>query len=132
MGSLVRTVSGFALILLAASPAGAIGLATPLGVRQAADALNLTEVVHCRKYAHRHGNRWSRGCGGTAVRPQGSGTVAPAGLTSPTLPPGIGVPSPVGRPSGNYISPTNPQDRSGSSNPQDMTQPRAINPQDMR
>jgi hypothetical protein len=27
---------------------------------------------------------------------------------------------------------SNPQDRSGSSNRQDMTQPRAINPQDMR
>jgi hypothetical protein len=26
---------------------------------------------------------------------------------------------------------SNPQDRSGSGNPQDMTQPRAINPQDM-
>jgi hypothetical protein len=29
------------------------------------------------------------------------------------------------------INSSNPQDRSGSSNPQDLTQPRAINPQDM-
>jgi len=48
--------------------------------------------------------------------------------------PGLTDPSPlngatVGRSPG--INSSNPQDRSGSSNPQDMTQPRAINPQDM-
>jgi len=31
-------------------------------------------------------------------------------------------------PPDNFINPSNPQDRSGSSNRQDMTQPRAINP----
>ena len=136
MRTLLQTVAaatGLGLIILATSPANAINLATSLGVRQAADALDLTQAVHCRKYAHKHGHRWSRGCRGTVVRPKGSGTtVAPARLMSPTLPPGIGVPSPVGRPSGNVISPTNPQDRSRASNPQDRTQPRAINPQDMR
>ena len=41
-------------------------------------------------------------------------------------------PNRIGRSPGNFFNPSNPQDRSGSSNRQDMTQPRAINPQDMR
>ena len=43
----------------------------------------------------------------------------------------VGDLSSAERPPGNYFNPSNPQDRSGNSNPQDMTQPRAINPQDM-
>jgi hypothetical protein len=51
-----------------------------------------------------------------------------------STPPGLGGPSPpngatTGRSPG--INPSNPQDRSGGSNPQDMTRPRASNPQDM-
>jgi hypothetical protein len=61
--------------------------------------------------------------------PRRSGVVVRDGFTTPR---GVGAPSLVGRPPGNFINPSNPQDRSGSSNPQDMTQPRAINPQDMR
>jgi hypothetical protein len=61
--------------------------------------------------------------------PRRSGAVVRDGFTTPR---GVGAPSLVGRPPGNFINPSNPQDRSGSSNPQDMTQPRAINPQDMR
>jgi hypothetical protein len=52
--------------------------------------------------------------------------VLPVPLPAPTLPPVV-----RGR-SGNYFNPNNPQDRSGNLNPQDMTQPRAFNPQDMR
>jgi hypothetical protein len=102
-------------------------------IRQAADALDLTEAVHCRKYPHRHrhGHGWSRGCsvGAMSIGPRRSGVVIRDGSTTP---PGVGTPSLVGRPPGNFINPSNPQDRSGSSNRQDMTQPRAINPQDMR
>jgi hypothetical protein len=97
--------------------------------------LDLIETVHCRKYVHRHrrGHARGRGCDvGTdaAVRrpaaKRGSGGVyAPAPLKLAPLPQ-------VGRPPGNYVNPSNPQDRSGGSNPQDMTQPRAFNPQDMR
>ena len=45
---------------------------------------------------------------------------------------GVVTGSEAGPSPGNFFNPSNPQDRSGSSNPQDMTQPRAINPQDMR
>lgn len=101
----------------------------PAGIQQAADALDLTEAVHCRKYSHRHrhGHRWSRGCrvGAVNIGPRHSGVVVCDG---PTTPAGVRAPSLVGRPPGNFINPSNPQDRSGSSNRQDMTQPRAINP----
>ncbi len=122
--------AGLALSLLAAPPAHSITITTPAGVRQAADALDLIEAVHCRKYLHRHKNeqRRSRGCGeATRTKPRGSGGAAPASLITP-LPPL----APIGRPAGNYLNPMNPQDRSGNLNRQDMTQPRAFNPQDMR
>ena len=116
--------SGLGLIFVATFPANAITLSTPSGVGQAADVLDLTEAVHCRKYAHRHrrGHGWSRGCRAS----RGSGGVVRGVL------PRVMPLSPVGRPPGNYFNPNNPQDRSGNSNPQDMTQPRAFNPQDMR
>jgi hypothetical protein len=132
MRSLLLSVAGAAigLILLATPPAGSITLTTPAGVRPAADALDLTEAVHCRKYAHRHkrGHGWSRGCRVRAVAPRRSGVVVRGRSTVPRS----GLSAPIGRSPGNFINPSNPQDRSGSSNRQDMTAPRAINPQDMR
>jgi hypothetical protein len=123
--------AGLALSLLAASPANSITLTAPMGVRQAADALGLREGVHCRKYRHRHrdGHGWSRGWGRKPVvikLPPSDGVVRAGSRTRL-----LGARSGVGR-SGNYVNPSNPQDRSGSSNRQDLTQPRAINPQDMR
>ena len=131
----VTANAGLALILLTASPANSITTTTPAGVRQAIDALHLTEAVHCRGYPHRHkdGRRSSRGCGVGAVTsgPRGSGVVVRDGGRNFTTP-GVPAQSPIGRSPGNVVNPSNPQDRSGGSNRQDMTQPRAINPQDMR
>ena len=130
---LTMTASVGLVIFLTTSPANSITISAPAGIRQAADALDLTEAVHCRKYSHRHrhGHGWSRGCrvGAVSIGPRRSGVVVRDG---PTTPAGVRAPSLVGRPPGNFINPSNPQDRSGSSNRQDMTQPRAINPQDMR
>jgi hypothetical protein len=138
MRSLLVTMTagaGLGLILLAASPASSITLGTPAAVRQAADALDLTEAVHCRKYRHRHrrGHGWSRGCrvGATIVAPRRSGVVIRE-RRSATPRSGVSAPSPIRGSRGNVLNPSNPQDRSGGSNRQDMTQPRAINPQDMR
>ncbi len=130
----LSTAAGLGLSILAACPANAINLAMPLGARQAADALDLTQAVHCRRYAHRHGSHWGRGCDGgvTIISPQIPSGSAPAAVRTSPIPPSVGSPSPAMRPPGNYISPNNPQDRSGNSNPQDMRQPRVINPQDMR
>jgi hypothetical protein len=108
------------LTVLTTSPAGAITVAAPAGVRQAADGMSPAEPVHCRKYRHRHrhGHSWGRGCGAgpRMHRAPQTGAGAPARLT---------VPRPLG------ANPSNPQDRSGVSNPQSRTAPRAINPQDM-
>jgi hypothetical protein len=119
----VPASAGLALILLATSPANSITITTPAGARLAVDELDLTEAVHCRRYPHRHrrGHGWSRGCQAVTIAPRSSGVVR-----------GHRPLSPVGRPPRNYINTSNPQSRSGSSNPQGMTQPRAINPQDMR
>ena len=131
---LTMTATAGLVIFLTTSPANSITISAPAGIRQAADALDLTEAVHCRKYSHRHrhGHGWSRGCrvGAVSIGPRRSGVVVRDRSTTTT--PGVSAPSLVGRPPGNVINPSNPQDRSGSSNPQDMTQPRAINPQDMR
>jgi hypothetical protein len=120
--------AGLGLIFFTTAPAVSITITTPAGVRQAADTLDLAEAVHCRRYAHRHrrGHGWSRGCRKVIIVPRGSGGVVRGELprTRPL--------APVGRPAGNFFNPNNPQDRSGNSNPQDMTQPRAFNPQDMR
>ena len=112
----VTAGAGLALIFLTASPANSITITTLASVRQAADAQRLIDAVHCRRYPHRHknGHRWSRGCAVGAVST------------------GVPAQSLIGPSPGNFINPSNPQDRSGSSNPQDMTRPRAINPQDMR
>ena len=131
----VTASAGLALIFLTASPANSITITTLAGVRQAADALHLTEAVHCRGYSHRHkqGHRWSRGCGVGAVTtgPRPSGVVVRDGGRNFTTQ-GVPAQSLIGRSPGNYSNPSNSQDRSGSSNRQDMTQPRAFNPQDMR
>jgi hypothetical protein len=131
----VTASAGLALIVLTASPANSITITTLAGVRQAADALHPTEAVHCRGYPHRHkyGHRWSRGCdvGAVTASPQRSGVVVRDGARSFTTP-GVPAQSPMRRSPGNFLNPSNPQDRSGSSNRQDMTQPRAVNPQDMR
>jgi hypothetical protein len=120
------TGASLGLLILTISPANSITIASRTGVRQTADALDISTAVHCRTYAHqhKHGHRWGRGCRVTARG--SSGIVLPTPLPAPTLPP-----IPRG-PSGNYFNPNNPQDRSGNLNPQDMTQPRAFNPQDMR
>jgi hypothetical protein len=124
--TIIATVLG--LIFLSTFPANSITVTTPAGVGQAADVLDLTGAVHCRRYSHRHrrGHGWSRGCRAVINTPRGSGIVVRGAL--PRVRPLL----PVGRPPGNYFNPNNPQDRSGNSNPQDMTQPRAFNPQDMR
>jgi hypothetical protein len=128
--------AGLGLIFLGTSPAGAITVATPTGLRQAADALGLTDTVHCRRYLHRHRNEQgrSRGCGAapavTDVQP--SRGVARAGVGVRSSAPRLSTPATAGRPPANFFNPGNPQDRSGGSNRQDMTQPRAFNPQDMR
>lgn len=131
----VTAGAGLALIFLTASPANSITITTPAAVRQAADTLHLKEAVHCRGYLHRHkpGLSRSRGCdvGAVTSGPRRSGVVVRDGgrkVTTPAVP----AQSLTGRSPGNFSNPSNPQDRSGSSNRQDMTQPRAINPQDMR
>jgi hypothetical protein len=139
MRSLLLTLTagaGLGLIVFTTSPANSITITTPAGIRQVADTLDLAEAVHCRKYSHRHkhGHGWSRGCRGKAVSTgarRRSGVVVRGGGRSSTSP-GVRPLSPVGRSPGNVVNPSNPQDRSGSSNRQDLTQPRAINPQDMR
>lgn len=126
-------IAGLGLIMLTAAPADALDLAMPLGVRQAADATALIAPVHCRKYLHRHGSRRTRGCdegGVSIIAPQRSTGSAPSGVGRAFAPPSVTLPST--RPPGNYVNPSNPQDRSGTSNPQDMTTPRSMNPQDMR
>jgi hypothetical protein len=124
----VTASAGLALIFLTTRPANAITTVAPAGLGRAAAALDLTEAVHCRRYAHRHrrGHGWSRGCRAAIIVPRGSG-----GVVRGTLPRVMPL-APVGSPSRNFFNPSNPQDRSGNSNPQDMTQPRAFNPQDMR
>lgn len=135
----VTASAGLALIFLTASPANSITITTPAGVRQATDALRLTEAVHCRAYLHRHklGQRRSHGCGVGAVTtgPRRSGVVVRDSgrkFTTPGVPARVPAQSLTGRSPGNFVNPSNPQDRSGSTNRQDMTQPRAFNPQDMR
>jgi hypothetical protein len=132
----VAAGAGLGLIVLTTSPADSITITTPTAVRQTADALALTEAVHCRRYLHwhRNGHGWSRGCSvePVVVDPPAADGVVRAGPRSFGAAPRIGAPSAVGRPPGSSINPSNPQDRSGSSNRQDMMQPRAINPQDMR
>jgi hypothetical protein len=138
MRSLLLTLTaGAGLIFLATVPASAITIATPAGVRHAADTLGLAETVHCRKYSHRHkrGHGWGRGCRGSAVSTgtrRRSGVAVRDGGRSSITSPGARVLSPLRRSPGSFVNPSNPQDRSGGSNRQDMTQPRAINPQDMR
>ena len=68
--------------------------------------------------------------GGAALAQSGGSSGAGTGTSTP----GITTPSPsnsatTGRGPGN---PSNPQDMIGRSNPQDMTSPRANNPQDRR
>ena len=81
----VAASAGLAAILLTISPANAITVTTPASVRQAADALDLTETVHCRRYSHRHrhGHRWGRGCGVSLKR---SGVVGRDGSGLGTAP----------------------------------------------
>ena len=130
----VAAGAGLGAIAFTTTPADAITLAAPAGVRHSADALHLTEAVHCRRYPHRHrnGHRWGRGCGvePVVIDPGRSDGVARAGARGFTAP-RVGITTPAGR-SGNFRNPMNPQDRSGGSNPRDMTQPRSFNPQDMR
>ena len=47
----VTASAGLALIFLPTFPVNAITVTTPASVRWAADALDLTEVVHCRRYS---------------------------------------------------------------------------------
>jgi hypothetical protein len=140
MRPLLLTVTASAslgLVFLTTFPANSFPITTPTGVRQATDSLDLTEAVHCRRYPHRHrhGHRWSRGCrvGEVIVEPRRSGGVVRAHRSrNITMQPGVRALSPVGRSPSNFLNPSNPQDRSGGSNRLDMTQPRAINPQNMR
>jgi hypothetical protein len=131
----VAAGAGLGVIVFATTSANAITTAAPAGVRHSANALHLTDLVHCRRYPHRHKNgpRWGRGCGVTPVvidsgLSDGVVRAGPRGFSAPSR---VGITSPAGR-SGNFRNPMNPQDRSGGSNPQDMTQPRSFNPQDRR
>ncbi len=136
MRSLLTGSAGLALIFLTMSPANSITITAPAAARQASDALDLTEAVHCRKYLHQHklDHAWGRGCDVEidVDGPRRSGVVSRGGGTYNPAPLGVAPLAPIGRPAGNYINPNNPQDRSGNLNPRDMTQPRVINPQDMR
>jgi len=139
MRSLLLTVvgaAGLGLSCLGTSAANALIIAAPTGLRQAAEALSFTESVHCRRYRHWHRNaqEWSYGCdvGPVVTDPQSAGGVARAGVGVRGSAPRLSSPSAAGRAPGNFVNPSNPQDRSGGSNRQDMTQPRAFNPQDMR
>jgi hypothetical protein len=104
---LTMTASVGLVIFLTTSPANSITISAPAGIRQAADALDLTEAVHCRKYSHRHrqGHGWSRGCrvGAVSIGPRRSGVVV-RDRSTPTTP-GVSAPSLVGRPPGNVINP---------------------------
>jgi hypothetical protein len=137
MRSLLLTAAGtvLALPLLMTASADAITVPALAGALLGADSPSVAQPVHCLNYAHRHsrGHEMGLGCGdeGETVAPEprrrGSG-----GAANPITLPRVSAPAPVGRPPGNYVSPINPQDRTGNSNPQDMRQPRVINPQDMR
>jgi hypothetical protein len=79
----------------------------------------------------------SGGTAGSAPGAAPGSTTAPPGSFNPTpnttVTPGITTPSQPGGGtigSGGNINPSNPQDKLGRSNPQDMTSPRAKNPQD--
>jgi len=128
--------AGLGLSCLGTSPANAIITAAPTGFRQAAVASSLTEAVHCRRYRHWHRNaqEWSYGCdiGPVVTDPQSGSGVARAAVGVRGSTPRLSSPSAAGRSPGNFVNPGNLQDRSGGSNRQDMTQPRAFNPQDMR
>jgi hypothetical protein len=126
----VAAGAGLALSVLAATPAVAITSTTPAGIRQAADALDPTQAVHCRDYLHRHKNERKRsyGCAEGETPPVRRGSSS----TPPSLDPGLLPLAPASRPAGNFVNPMNPQDRSGTSNPQNLTTPRSFNPQDMR
>ena len=140
----LRAVAGASLSLsaLMVSPADSVPIAIPTAMKSASDAQSLTQVVHCRKYRHWHASehRWSRGCGVDAagrrtpsgVARAGVGRSGSPGVRSITGLPRVSAPSGVARQPANFLTPSNPQDRSGSSNRQDMTQPRSMNPQDMR
>ena len=58
-----------AVIFFTTSPANSITITTPANIRQATDALDLTEAVHCRSYPHRH----RHGTGRAAVVVPGRG-----------------------------------------------------------
>ena len=125
MRSLLLTAAGavLAVTLLMTAPADAIAMLALAGALRSAESPNIAQGVHCLNYAHRHsrGHDMGLGCGdeGETVAPEprrrgSSGSVSPITL------PRVTAPAPVGRAPGNYVSPTNPQDRSGNLNPQDM------------
>jgi hypothetical protein len=144
----VATGTSLGLSLLTTSPGNSMTIAAPMGLRPAVQALALTEAVHCRRYPHWHakGHRWGRGCtldvgdepprsGVARASVRGStglGVRSSTGVGSTTGLPRTSAPAGVARQPGNFLNPSNPQDRSGASNRQDMTQPRSMNPQDMR
>src|SRR5262245_45970374 len=75
--------AGLAVTILATSLGNAFTISAPAGMRQAAAPLDLSQAVHCRRYAHRHGNRrgLSRGCSIEArgARPARAGIMGPRG-----------------------------------------------------
>ena len=82
----------------------------------------------------------SSGGASTGGASTGGTAASPASPTSPTNPgsspsPGANPPAPsdlgtTGRAPG--VNPANPQDMTGRGNPQDLTRPRGVNPQDAR
>ena len=67
---LLATAAGFALIVLGTPRADAITIASPAGLGAGLEAVNLTEPMHCRSYAHKHdGVRGlSNGCKEVIIR----------------------------------------------------------------
>ena len=59
--------AGLAVGLLVTPRAEAMTTTAPAGARVAAQELDTTEAVHCRRYAHQHRYGWSRGCGRVGV-----------------------------------------------------------------
>src|SRR5262245_41905732 len=116
----VAAGAGLGALVFTTTPASAITMAAPAGVRQRAAAPNLAEDVHCRKSRHRHknGHRWGRGCSvddaviNPAVIDPGYSSGAGAAGTRGVVP--SRIISPTARSPGNYFNPMNPQDRSGT------------------
>ncbi len=80
----VAAIAGLSILYIGSSRTDAMTTTSPAGLRLAAEVLDPTESVHCRRYfhRHRHGHRWSRGCrvGVVIEGPRRSGVVVREGV----------------------------------------------------